>query len=127
MQRVGQMLLVINKMSRERGKPEELFKSLLEVVEPHHPNDFYTCFIDADSYLKAQSEKDENEKEFLLEEAIFDAFLTSLHKLIDKNKLYARLLTPLNRALDILERSYNNTSQPCFRYIRTVLQYFEYR
>lgn len=107
MQRVGQMLLVINKMSRERGKPEVLLKSILEVVEPHHPNDFYTCFIDADSYLKAQSEKDEDEKGFLIEESSFDTFLLSLHELIDKNKLYARLLTPLNRALDILERSYN--------------------
>jgi len=107
MQRVGQMLLVVNKMSRERGKPEDLLKSLLEVVEPHHPNDFHTCFIDADSYFNTQCEKDEDEKEFLLEEANFDAFLTSLHKLIDKNKFYARLLTPLNRALDILERSYN--------------------
>jgi len=107
MQRVGQMLLVINKMSRERGKAEDLSKSILEVIEPHHPDDFYTCFIDADSYLKAQSEKDEDEKEFLLEESSLDAFLVSLHKLIDRNKLYARLLTPLNRALDILERSYN--------------------
>jgi len=107
MQRVGQMLLVINKMSRERGKPEDLLKSILEVIEPHHPNDFYTCFIDADFYVKAQSEKDEDEKGFLLQESNFDAFLSSLHKLIDRNKLYARLLTPLNRALDILERSYN--------------------
>lgn len=107
MQRVGQMLLVINKMSRERGKPKDLLKTILEVIEPHHPNDFYTCFIDADSYLKAQSEKNEDEKEFLLEESSFNTFLSSLHKLIDKNKLYARLLTPLNRALDILEQLYN--------------------
>ncbi|MFN6541306.1 MAG: GTPase [Nostoc sp. EkiNYC01] len=107
MQRVGQMLLVINKMSRERGKPEDLLKSILEVIEPHHPSDFYTCFIDADSYLKAQAEKDKDEKEFLFEESSFNIFLLSLHKLIDKNKLYARLSTPLNRALNILERSYN--------------------
>ncbi|MBD2505245.1 GTPase [Anabaena azotica] len=107
MQRVGQMLLVINKMSRETGKPEDLLKTILTVIEPHHPNDFYTCFIDADSDLKARLEKDLNEKEFLLEESNFTTFLLSLHRLIDKNKLYARLLTPLNRALDILEKSLN--------------------
>ena len=55
MQRVGQILLVVNKMSAG-GEPQYLIKSILEVIEPYHPNDFYTCFIDAKSYLNSQLE-----------------------------------------------------------------------
>lgn len=62
MQRVGQILLVINKMSRESGSKEELSKNILQVIQPYHLNDFYTCFIDADSYLKARNETDKEEK-----------------------------------------------------------------
>lgn len=105
MQRVGQMVLVINKMSRETGKPEELIKTILQVIEPYHPDDFYTCFIDAYSYLKAQHENDKEEKRFLENESHFTDFLNSLHKLIEKNQLYARLLTPLHRCVDVIERS----------------------
>ncbi len=107
MQRVGQMVLVINKMSRESGTPEELLKTILKIIEPHHPSDFYTCFIDADSYFKARSEQDEEEKEFLIAESNFNDFLLSLQKLIDKNQLSARLVTPLHRAVDMLDQARN--------------------
>jgi GTPase Era involved in 16S rRNA processing len=107
MQRVGQMVLVINKMSRESGTPETLLQTILKVIEPYHPSDFYTCFIDADSYLKARYEQDEEEKEFLIAESNFNEVLTSLQKLINKNQLSARLATPLHRAVDMLEQSCN--------------------
>jgi GTPase Era involved in 16S rRNA processing len=107
MQRVGQMVLAINKMSRESGTPETLFQTILKVIEPYHPSDFYTCFIDADSYLKARYEQDEEEKEFLIAESNFNEILTSLQKLINKNQLSARLATPLHRAVDMLEQACN--------------------
>lgn len=105
MQRVGQMVLVINKMSREPGTPEVLLTTLLKVIDPYHPSDFYTCFIDADSYLKARYEQDEEEKEFLIAESNFNDFLDYLQKLIDKNQLSAKLATPLHRAVDMLEQA----------------------
>src|SRR5699024_2458857 len=95
--RKGQLMLVINKMSREAGTPDILEKSLLEVMEPFHPDDFYTSYIDAKDYLDAKLEIDEEEKEFLLEDANFDSFLTSLQKLIEDNKLTAKLMTPLHK------------------------------
>jgi GTPase Era involved in 16S rRNA processing len=107
MQRVGQMVLVINKMSRESGTPETLLQTILKVIEPYHPSDFYTCFIDADSYLKARYEQDEEEKEFLIAESNFNEILTSLQKIINKNQLSARLATPLHRAVDMLEQACN--------------------
>jgi len=105
MQRVGQMVLMINKMSRESGTPEVLLTTILKVIDPYHPSDFYTCFIDADSYLKARYEQDEEEKEFLIAESNFNDFLGCLQKLIDKNKLSAKLATPLHRAVDMLEQA----------------------
>lgn len=107
MQRVGQMVLVINKMSRETGEPETLLSSVLQVIEPYHYNDFNTCFIDADSYLQARSETDEEEKTFLVGESNFDEFLNALQKLIERNELSAKLVTPLHKAVDLLEKSYN--------------------
>ncbi len=107
MQRVGQMVLVINKMSRETGTPETLLKSILQVIEPYHYRNFYTCFIDADSYLQASYEDDEEEKLFLIEESNFNDFLSSLQQLIDKNELTARLVTPLHRLVELLETVYN--------------------
>lgn len=107
MQRVGQMVLVINKMSRETGEPETLLSSVLQVIEPYHYNDFNTCFIDADSYLQARYETDEEEKTFLVGESNFDEFLNALQKLIERNELSAKLVTPLHKAVDLLEKSYN--------------------
>jgi hypothetical protein len=107
MQRVGQMVLVVNKMSRESGKAETLLSSILKVIEPYHSNDFYTCFIDGDSYLKAHYENDEDEKEFLIEESNFNVFLNSLQELIEKNELTAKLVAPLHKTVDLLEKSYN--------------------
>lgn len=57
LQRQGQMILVVNKMVRESGSPVTLTKSLLKVMEPAHPDDFYTCFIDSDSYLASFKQK----------------------------------------------------------------------
>lgn len=102
MQRVGQMMLVINKMSRETGEKSELLKSIQEVIKPYHYQNFYTCFIDANYYLEAHYENDEDEKEFLLEESNFNHFLNSLEILIEQNKLSAKLITPLHKLFDLL-------------------------
>jgi len=76
-------------------------------MEPFHPDDFYTCYIDAHDYLEARLEDDDEESECLLEDSNFEAFLNSLQQLIDKNKLTARLLTPLHRTSEVLEKAYN--------------------
>lgn len=122
-QRVGQMLLVVNKMSRG-GDPQYLRKSILEVIEPYHPNDFYTCFIDANSYLDAQLEPDQEEKEFLIDDSNFDAFLSSLEKLINRNKLSAKFATPLHRAVDTLDQARNllSTDDPTTRNLLELLR-----
>lgn len=106
LQRSGQMMLVINKMSREAGTPKVLEKSILEVIDPYHPDDFYTSFIDANYYLEAQlEEEDEEEKEYLEDKSNFNNFIKSLEVLITANQLTARLLTPLHRSAEVLEKT----------------------
>jgi predicted GTPase len=105
MQRVGQMVLVVNKMSRESGSPEDLLPTIIQVIEPHHHHDFYTCFIDADSYLKSQNPKYIKYQASLRSKSNFDQFSHSLQKLIEKNQLSARLVTPLHRAVDLLDKA----------------------
>ncbi|MFM6243110.1 MAG: GTPase, partial [Dolichospermum sp.] len=107
MQRVGQMVLVVNKMSRESGSPQDLLLTITQVIEPFYPQQFYTCFIDADSYLKSQDPKYIKYQQSLQTKSNFHDFLDSLQKLIQKNELSAKLVTPLYRAVDTLEKSLN--------------------
>ena len=107
MQRVGQMVLVVNKMSRESGSPQDLLSTITQVIEPYYPQQFYTCFIDADSSLKSQDPKYIKYQQSLQAKSNFNDFLDSLQKLIQKKELSAKLVTPLHRAVDTLERSLN--------------------
>ena len=107
MQRVGQMVLVVNKMSRESGSPQDLLSTITQVIEPYYPQQFYTCFIDADSYLKSKDPKYIKYQQSLQTKSNFNDFLDSLQKLIQKNELSAKLVTPLHRAVDTLEKSLN--------------------
>jgi predicted GTPase len=107
MQRVGQMVLVVNKMSRESGSPQDLLSTITQVIEPYYPQQFYTCFIDADSYLKSQDPKYIKYQQSLQTKSNFNDFLDSLQKLIQKNELSAKLVTPLHRSVDTLEKSLN--------------------
>lgn len=43
-------------------------------------------------------------KKYLIEESNFNDFLNSLQILIDKNKLTAKLITPLHKLVDLLEK-----------------------
>lgn len=70
MQRSGQIILVINKMSREAGTPKTLEKSILEVIDPYHPKDFYTSFMNANCYLEAQLEEDDEEEKGIFREKV---------------------------------------------------------
>ena len=110
LQRQGQMILLVNKMARESGSPETLTKSLLEVMEPSHPDDYYTCFIDSDSYLAAQTEADEEEKEYLLDKSNFVELWNRLQAITERNRYTAKLATPLNRLVDILDQVYNQVA-----------------
>lgn len=102
MQRVGQVMLLINKMS---CTPETLKKSILEVIEPYHPDDFFTSFVDAKDYLDAQIEEDEEESAYMLEESNFRIFHSNFVRFIEKNRLNSKLTTPLHKSTQLLEKA----------------------
>lgn len=104
MKRDGQILLVVNKMSRESGEREVLVETINRVLDPYLTKDYYTCFIDAKSYLDGINEEDDEEKRYLIKKSEFDNFTISINSLIKKNKLTAKIITPLHRIQDTLDR-----------------------
>lgn len=120
MQRVGQMVLIINKMECESGEKEDLLSSINEVIEPYHHQDFYSCFIDADLYLKHLTTG--NEKK--IKRSNFQDFINSLQILIEKNKLTAKLITPLHQVANCLEKACNllSTDNPLVANILEILR-----
>lgn len=91
-----EMLLVVNKMSRDSGTENSKLPSLLPVLEPMLPEDFNTTFIDAECYLDAIDEEDEEDKAELLHESNFDSLVKSINSFVEKKGLLGQLTTPLS-------------------------------
>jgi hypothetical protein len=103
-QRIGQVVLAVNKMSRESGSVENLKDSIQRVIEPYQLSDFYTCFIDAASYLESLQEDDPEEKVYLMGISNFFSLVESISALVLNNQFTSRLLTPLHRTNDLLDQ-----------------------
>ena len=71
-----------------------------------------------------QIQKFWKEKEFLINDSKFDTFLSSLEELINRNKLSAKLATPLHRAVDTLDQARNllSTDDPTTRNLLELLR-----
>ena len=95
-QKAKEMLLVVNKMTRDSGTPEIKMQSLLPVLEPSLPEDFQTTFIDAECYLEAQEEGDPEDRAELLEESHFDELVSAINKFVDRKGIMGKLTTPLS-------------------------------
>ncbi|MBE3050172.1 50S ribosome-binding GTPase [Candidatus Bathyarchaeota archaeon] len=103
--RAASMVLVVNKMNREPGQTDELLRSIEIVIEPAHPADFSTCFIDADTYLRSQEGPAGDESKQLANESNFAALMGALSQLADQKGLISRLLTPVRKGTDLLEQA----------------------
>lgn len=91
-----EILLVVNKMARDSGTAETKLPSLIPVLEPMLPEDFSTTFIDAECYLEALDETDEEDRHDLLEESNFGALITSINAFVEQKGLLGQLTTPLS-------------------------------
>ncbi|MCR9504334.1 GTPase [Vibrio alginolyticus] len=91
-----EILLVVNKMARDSGTAETKISSLLPVLEPMLPEDFNTTFIDAECYLDALEEDDEQDREDLFEESNFEALVTSINSFVEQKGFLGKLTTPLS-------------------------------
>lgn len=95
-----EMMLVVNKMSgADQGNTPEMHKiicdALREVLSPFTPEALRISFVDAESYLDAQSESDSEVKNIYLRRSGIEQFSESLNKFAQEQGLGGKLTTPL--------------------------------
>jgi signal recognition particle receptor subunit beta len=93
-QHARRMLLVVNKMGGDPGSPETKRPDIEKVTAPLTVADFRGVFIDARSWLEAQS-ADEEDRADLLEIANIGALTEALNGFIAERGLAGRLSAPL--------------------------------
>ncbi len=93
-QHARRMLLVVNKMGQDPGSPEIKRPDIEKVTTPLTVADFRGVFIDARSWLEAQSADDEDHAD-LLEIANIGALTKALNGFIAERGLAGRLSAPL--------------------------------
>jgi hypothetical protein len=103
-QHARRMLLVVNKMGQDPGTPETKHVDIEKVTTPLSLADFRGVFIDARSWLEAQSADDEDRAD-LLELANIEALTEGLNKFIEERGLTGRLSAPLFTLRGIAEQA----------------------
>lgn len=93
-QHARRMLLVVNKMGQDPGSPETKRPDIEKVTAPLTIAEFRGVFIDARSWLEAQS-ADEEDRADLLEIANIGALAEALNGFIAERGLAGRLSAPL--------------------------------
>ena len=103
----GKMFLIVNKMSKEAGKYNELVDnysvSLNRSLVPHSVNEFSYSFVDSKDYKDGV---DENNRE-LVEFSHFEDFIIRLNAFIQQKGLLGKLDTPVM----VLKASIDDISQ----------------
>nr|WP_294502180.1 GTPase [uncultured Rhodopila sp.] len=93
-QHAKRMLLVVNKMAQDSGTPQTKLVDIEKVTSPFSAADFGTVFIDARSWLEAQSSSPSDRND-LLEIANLPAFTSALNEFVRDRGLTGRLSSPL--------------------------------
>ncbi|MGK3964069.1 GTPase [Sorangium sp. So ce118] len=98
------MLLVINKMAQDPGTPDTKRTDIEKVTAPLTTSDFRGVFIDARSWLDAQSAHGQD-RDDLLEIANIGALIEALNAFIAERGLAGRLSAPLFAMRGIAEQA----------------------
>lgn len=123
MGKAEQMILVINKMDRG-GEQEVLYDNLSKVISERYGNyniktinEFCPCFINAESYLEAQNEDDEELKLELLQMSNYDEFIDVLNRFAEDKGLMGKIKTPIYQLENVVDdindilESYDNSEE----------------
>lgn len=123
MGKAEQMILVINKMDRG-GEQEVLYDNLSKVISERYDNyniktinEFCPCFINAESYLEAQNEDDEELKLELLQMSNYDEFIDVLNRFAEDKGLMGKIKTPIYQLKNVVDdindilESYDNSEE----------------
>lgn len=110
--KAGEMLLVINKMTRtsKGNTPEQQWvirKDIQKVIEPYTPDQLGLCFMDAESYLKSIEVRAENPRlaDKLLARSGYNEFIETLNRFVTEKNLSARITTGLYELDDFLQKA----------------------
>lgn len=110
--KAGEMLLVINKMTRtsKGNTPEQQWvirKDIQKVIEPYTPDQLGLCFMDAESYLKSIKVRAENPRlaDKLLARSGYNEFIETLNRFVTEKNLSARITTGLYELDDFLQKA----------------------
>lgn len=113
--KAGEMLLVVNKVCRggiNQAYLDVLREGLRSVLDPLTPEELNVSFVDAKSWLDAQTEEDPEIRVALLDRCGREQLIENMNKFVADRGLQARLTTPLyetegvlNDAMAILQPS----------------------
>lgn len=101
------MVLVVNKMGRTAlgNVPEQqeiICADLRKVTTPYDPKDLFLSFTDAESYLKAEQEKDERRRARFVSRSGREAFIDNLNRFAAQKGFLQKINLPLNMLADNL-------------------------
>ena len=114
MNKADQMLLVVNKMDRG-GEKRVIYKDIKEMIEQPYSNyeikcidDFSPCFINAEAYLEAREETEEDIKEELYQDSKYEDLIDALNKFAESKGLLGKIRTPIQQIEDMLDELDNS-------------------
>lgn len=100
--KAGEMILVVNKMERagEGNTPDQqeiIREDLRKVLDPYTPEQLNLCFLDAESYLDSESEKDADPElaDELRERSGYARFIDILNAFVESKRLTGKVTTAL--------------------------------
>lgn len=111
--KVGEIILVVNKMATVGNTKENREIKLLDlkkVTEPYSPEDLRTCFIDAESYIDSLEEKDEEISNELYNRSNYKELVDTINIFVEQRGYYSKLTTSLQKIADIIQRSISFSS-----------------
>lgn len=106
--KADEMVLVVNKMDRmgNTAENQELLKSAIRKELPDGAlADMRICFIDAESYLDAMEEEDEECREELLERSGNEQFIATLNNFVLEKGLVGKLVNPVWQMQNVINKS----------------------
>lgn len=110
--KAGEMILVVNKMDRTAaGNTEEqqniIRKDLMEVLKPYTPEQLNLSFLDAESYLESEEEREEDPEiaDELVERSGYAKFIETLNRFVEEKSIPSKLTTELYMIDEQLEKA----------------------
>ena len=96
-QRIGKMMLVVNKLSTEAEEnQQQVTLDIEKVIEPASSEEVFLSVIDAKEYIDSFNEQEEEAQSELRQLSHFEKFVDQLNVFVKEKRLNGQLISPLN-------------------------------